>query len=124
MIKLFDADAKLQYYSDYCVAYVDQGIVDFYRSLIPKAYKPNPQMWPAHITVSRKRIECPPNKEVWKKYEGQSVRFTYSNEIHTDGIYYWLNTWSDEIGRIREELGLDYYRQPFNSYHLSLGNLK
>lgn len=124
MIKLFEAEARLQYYSDYCVAYVDQGIVDFYRSLIPKAYRPKPQMWPAHITVSRKNIEKPKRLDVWKKYDGQSVKFTYSNEIHSDGLYYWLNVWSDSIGRIREELGLSFYREPFTVFHLTLGNMK
>lgn len=121
---MFEGQAKLTYYSDYAVAYIDKGIYDFYRWLIPKARKPQPQKYPPHITVVRRSIEKPTVQDNWRKYEGQSVLFRYDGLIHTNGIYYWLDAWSDEIGRIREELGLGFYRPPFDRYHISLGNEK
>jgi hypothetical protein len=111
------------------VAWVDQGIADFYRSLIPKYYFVQPQKYPAHITVVRLRLESAKNMEAWNKYEGEEVSIQYGNEIGFDGIYYYLNVMSDRIGDIREELGLPRFR--FGDlgadrccYHITIGNCK
>lgn len=118
------AKAKITYYNDYCVAYCEQSIADYYFSLIPKYYNVQKQAWPPHITVVRRAIETPKNQQFWKKHDGQEVEFQYTSEVHTCGLYFWLNVISEDISLIREELGLSRYRELFSSYHLTLGNRK
>jgi hypothetical protein len=127
---MFNAKGIIQYGPGLrVVAWVDQGIADFYRSLIPKYYFVQPQKYPAHITVVRLSKESAKNMEVWNKYEGEEVPIQYGNEIGFDGIYYYLNVMSDRIGAIREELGLPRFR--FGDlgadrccYHITIGNCK
>lgn len=108
---------------------VDQGIVDLYRSLIPKSRCVQRQMYPAHISVVRK--ETPKNLEFWGKYEGELVDFWYDNEIHWGQVYYWLNAFSKKLEEIRIELGLSVsseYTRPPDSFekvfHITIGNTK
>ena len=100
----------------------DQGIVDFYRSLIPKYVEHRPQMYPAHISVVR-RI-TPPNLAVWGKYAGELVEFEYDSDIQNDQTYFWLNCRSARLLEIRVELGLPPYPTWRNGYHISIGNCK
>ena len=116
------------------VVWVDNDIAEYYRSLIPKAKYVQSQAQKAHITViratSNKQIEVPTNLEAWGKYEGEKVSFEYEPQIKFDAPYYYLDAWSDRIGDIREELGLPRFRHtdlgkaPFQSYHITLGNIK
>ncbi len=107
---------------------IDQDIVKFYRSLMPK-YITNPQMYPAHISVIRNEI--PPVIKHWGKHEGEIVNFQYSPIIHYSKIYYWLNCFSKRLEEIRTELGLSIdseYTRPPDSYikcfHTTIGNIK
>ncbi len=104
---------------------MDQDLSRYYLSLIPKAWDVKPQAYPAHITVVRLGKEdfdaAQPN---WGNHEGKLISFTYSPKINTDGTYYWLNCWSSDIGHIRQGLGLKFYREGFNSFHLTIGNVK
>ena len=111
------------------IAIIDQGISDYYRSLIPKYYQVQPQKYGAHITIVRTDKESPKQLAAWGKYQGQSISFEYSPEIHFDGSYWYLNVRSQQIGDIREELGLPRFRfQELSSkdgcYHISIGNNK
>lgn len=108
---------------------VDQGIADFYRSLIPKARYVQRQMYPAHISVVRK--EEPPSLEAWGKYEGEEIDFWYDNEIKWGQVYYWINAFSEKLEKIRTELGLpvssQYTRPPgswIKCFHITIGNTK
>lgn len=110
---------------------IDQGISDFYRSLIPKYYNAKPQKYRAHITVVRNYKETPTKLEFWEKYQGKTISFLYYNNIQTDGTYFWLNVQSEEIGNIREELGLPRFRDDrkfggflHNEYHVTIANVK
>ena len=108
---------------------VDQGIADYYRSLIPKSIKPNRQAYPAHISVVRK--ETVPRMDLWRKYEGEELEFHYSPMIHSGTVYCWLNCFSTKLEEIRLELGLpvssEYTRPPegyVKCFHCTLGNYK
>ena len=108
---------------------VDQGIVDYYRALMPKAIRTAPQKYAAHISVVRKEI--PPNLASWDKYEGQEIEFSYSPIIHSGTVYYWLNAFSVRLEEIRTELGLivdaPFHQPPpgfKKTFHISLGNTK
>ena len=109
---------------------VDPGIVDFYRALVPPYINLNRQAYPPHISVVRKEKGIP-NLALWGKYEGEEVKFAYSNVIHYGKVYYWLNAFSERLEEIRLELGLpvstEYTRPPdtfIKVFHITIGNLK
>lgn len=106
------------------VVEIDEGIINFYRSLIPKYYTIKPQKYKAHITIVRLNIEKPTNMEPWGKYEGEKIKFSYSPRIKNDLTYFWLDSYSEDIERIREELGLPKYRVDRQEYHITIANLK
>jgi len=131
---MFESTGVLQYttYPEYrLVALVDQGITDFYRSLIPKWELVNRPRWPAHITIVRPGYEEPINLEPWGKHEGESLQFFYDSHIHKGEAYYWLNIWSVRLEEIRRELGLpveNKFTIPpkgfSKTFHCTIGNLK
>lgn len=108
------------------VIWVDKGISDFYRSMIPKYHYPQPQMYDAHITVVRTGLEQQNiAMEHWGKHSGEEIVFQYSNVVKFDGKYFFLDVDCDRIGDIREELGLSRYRRNDNKkYHITIGNNK
>jgi hypothetical protein len=103
---------------------IDRNIGKYYRSLIPKYCFVRVPMYHPHITVVRLKKESPSNLVNWGKYEGELIEFEYSGIIKFDGKYYYLDAYSDRIGKIREELGLSFYRMGFDSYHITIGNAK
>lgn len=127
---MHDSTGILRYSNDpyKLILEVDQGISDYYRWFVPKSVRLNKQMYPAHISVVRK--ELPKNLEFWAKYQGQEISFQYSNIVHWGNVYYWLNAYSDELVRIRLELGLpdatNLTRPPDGEpcFHITIGNLK
>ncbi len=128
-MELFKSTGTLRYGFTNLVLDVDQGIVDYYRALLPKSVRTNRQMYPAHISVIRK--ETPPKMELWNKYSGEQIEFEYSNIIHNGEVYYWLNCWCQRLEDIRVELGLPvdspYTRPPdgfAKTFHVTLGNIK
>lgn len=64
------SEGILQYGSgDRAVLLVDQGLVDYYRRLIPKYIDVRPQRHPAHVTVVRGGYETPAPK-AWGQVRG------------------------------------------------------
>lgn len=102
---------------------VDQGIVNFYRSLIPKTIPINGLRNKAHITIVRTGVESP-NFLKWGVDSGRQLSYTYSNEIIIDRLYAVLPVWSEDIGSLREKLGLPRFRRGFNKYHITIGHFK
>ena len=107
----------------------DQGISDFYRTLIPKYYYVAPQMYPAHISVVRK--EVPYKKQLWGAHAGEKIEFFYSPIIQHGEVYWWLNVFCKRLEEIRTELGLPVsspYTRPPDGFskclHLTIGNTK
>ena len=111
------------------VVEIDSGISKFYRSLIPKYIKIQPQKYAPHISVVRKTYEL--NLSCWTKNEGHSVSFFYSNVIRNCEKYYWIDVFSVELEEIRKELGLplcsQFIKPPkeyIHCFHITLGNVK
>lgn len=122
---LLESEGILQYGPGIkAILLINQQIVDYYYTLIPKYKYVKPQMYPAHITIVRLNKESPTNMLAWGKYQSEKIKFQYDNEIKSDGKYYYLDTYSDMIGEIREELGLPKYRDNKDSYHITIGNTK
>lgn len=107
---------------------VDRGIGAFYRSLIPKYYRSHPQKYPPHISVVRN--EKPKNLNFWDKYEGCKINFEYDSFIFNNNTYFWLDVYSDDLVKIRKELGLNskYISHPNgksrDTFHITLANTK
>ncbi len=128
---IYSSTAIVKYENDKVYALVDQQISDYYRSLIPKYIYVQPQKYKAHITIVRSGKERAPNIIFWGKYEGLIINFKYDSAIKSDSLYFWLNVFSDDIGDIREELGLEKFRNDLafggtqrTSYHITIGNKK
>jgi hypothetical protein len=129
---LYESTGTLRYEPDYRLSVeVDQGIADFYRSLIPKWFSHNKPRWRAHITVVRSEKETPINLEHWGKYDGQELQFLYSPYIHQGEVYFWLNCFCVKLEDIRIELGLsavsEYTLPPEGfrkCFHCTLANTK
>lgn len=107
---------------------VDQGISDYYRSLIPKYKDVKKQMYSAHMSVVRN--ETPIKLSQWEKYQNINVDFEYEPIIYNDECYYWLNAYSSVLEDIRIELGLlptnEFTRSPDgkHKFHITIGNIK
>lgn len=128
---MFSSKGVLRYSEDpyKLIVEVDQAIADYYRSLLPKYKKPNPQKYKAHISVVRKEI--PVNLEAWGIHEGEEVEFFYDPGVKFGTVYCWLNVWCKRLEEVRRELGL-----PVNSpytlppegfekcFHCTIGNYK
>lgn len=113
------------------IAEIDQGISEYYRNLIPKYYCVKSQAYSAHITIVRLNKETPTNLENWLKYDGKKISYYYNPIIQNDDNYFWLDAYSEEIGDIREELGLPRFRDDTlfggvkrKEYHITIGNCK
>lgn len=108
---------------------LDQQLSDYYFTTIPRSVRVRKQLHTAHISVVRN--EMPLNLEYWGKYEGHIIVVYYEHYLHNDETYWWLNAFSEELERIRTELGLEnssrWTRPPsgFNKcFHTTIANTK
>lgn len=122
---IIQSKAKLHYYHNWAIAYIDPQVGEYYYKLIPKYYYANRQLYPPHITVVRiEPIETIVHSRFWGIYEDEMLEIQYENKINKVGNYFFLNAWSKRIGEIRQELGLTEYRVGYNCYHITIGNTK
>lgn len=106
------------------VVVIDPQFAKYYLNLIPKYYYANPQMHDTHITVVRTNVEVPSVMTAWGKYNDQKVYFEYIPMIKVSKKYFYLDAFSEQIGDIREELGLPRFRNDYNCYHITIANIK
>lgn len=122
---MLHSQGKLHYHSKWLMLYTDDEIGRYYRALF-KTQEPwirfNLPMHGTHITVVPGKYETPPKMELWGKYEGEIIDFTYDNDVTNLGNYYWLRVYCPRIEDIREELGLP--RTLPVPWHMTIGNTK
>ena len=133
-MKSFKSEGVLRYSNEggyRLVAEVDQGIADYYRSLIPSYLQVQKPRWPAHCTIVRPGKEFPKRLDYWGSYDGDIVVFNYDPFVQIDETYYWLNAWCDRFVEIRTELGLppkSRWTLPpsggFQCFHVTIANKK
>ena len=131
MCNLIEISGIIKYDSiDYKV-YVDldDDIARYYREMIPKHLtKPKPQRYKTHITIVRNEKII--NMDNWLRYDGLEVNFKYNPIEKNNGIYFWLDVYSDKLEQLRTELGLqkssEFSRPPSDEecFHITIGNLK
>ncbi len=124
---MYQISGIIQYYNTWVLAWLPEDLDGYYRSLVPKAWYVKPPMNKPHISIVRK-FETP-NREAWGKHEGQTIIVDVIPGVETDGTYYWLDCFSDEVGYIRRMLGLSTFREgdgftDYNCYHITIGNVK
>lgn len=119
----------LRYFDDECKVNVrlEDDLVDYQRSLIPKHISLNRTKFPPHITVVRN--EEIPNKDAWKRHDGLEIHFKYGY-VASGEVYWWIPVYCRKLTLIRKELGLPpsstLTRPPNNRecFHITIGNLK
>jgi hypothetical protein len=99
----------------WCVLNIDRGIADYYRNWlrVEKHIHLQEPSWVGHISIVRGETLNPRVQQLWKKYNNQSIDFTYDpSEYHCapdkkhGGLYYWINADAPLFGEIRKELCL------------------
>lgn len=66
----------------------------------------------------------------WNLYENKEINFSYEGIICNDEVYYWLGAYSEDLEKIRVELGLSNIspitQPPDRGYrfHITIGNTK
>jgi hypothetical protein len=92
---------------DWVTVSVDQQLLEYYYSLIPKYYRVVRPRWKAHVTVVRPE-DFPENPDMqhWGKHEGEIVNFIYDPEILYEKGFWWFNLWCVTMEDIRRELSL------------------
>lgn len=105
---MFSSIATIQYRNDregpWVTAWMDQGILDYYFTFVPRSRRVSKPRWKAHATVIRP--EDNPTMKSWGKHEGEKIDLIYDPylwEDETRGIW-WFNLWSQVMEQIRIEL--------------------
>jgi hypothetical protein len=105
---MYSSTATIQYRNDpdgpWVTAWMDQGILDYYFTFIPKSYRVNKPRWKAHATVIRPE-DNPLIEGVWGKHDGEKVEFIYDSELFVERGVWWFNLWSKVMEDIRLEMG-------------------
>ena len=124
---MYQLEGIIKYYNSWCLAWLPEDLDKYYRSLLPKAWGVCPPMNKPHVSIIRKFEQ--PKRDLWGACDGKTIIVDIEPGIQTDGIYFWLDCFSDEIGYIRRSLGLSTFRErdgfsDYNSYHITIGNTK
>jgi hypothetical protein len=102
---------------------VDRGIGDYYYRMIPYHFVARRPLYTDKITVVRTGKETICFTETGK-FEGRPIKFSYDGVIRLDPPYFYLDVWSEDIEKVRRELGLPKFRAGFKTYHMTVGNIK
>lgn len=120
---MFKSIGTLQYGPGFKISLlVDEGIADFYRSLIPRSVGIQVPRYPPHVSVTRN--EQTTTEEPFGRYQGEQIEFEYSNMIVNDELYYWLEVQCPRLTEIRLEFGMNPMPWWDNGYHITVGNVK
>ena len=102
----------------------DPGIGQLYRALYKlQAFNCDQLLrpaWAEHVSVIRNEEPLDHKKNLWKKYDGESIEFAYEPIVKDNGKHFWLPVQCERALDIRMELGLS--RHPEYYLHLTIGN--
>jgi hypothetical protein len=83
-------------------------------------FKLNKPKHGSHISIVRGEGE-PANKKLWMLHDGGQFHFEYCHEITFGPTHVWLQVRSEELTKLRIDLGLS--ESPQFGFHLTLGKL-
>jgi len=120
---IFESEGKIivdpsignKYEDWWIMAKTSNGLASFYRSLVAKRFgvrliEPSFNSHISIITGEKPLL----NEDQWKKFHGEKITFKYSNEIFTNGYFFWIRVQSPEMIELREYYGLP----PIGKYFL------
>lgn len=124
---MYQLEGIIKYYNSWCLAWLPEDFDKYYRSLLPKAWYVQPPMNKPHVSIIRKFEQ--PDRTNWGIYDNSSIIVDILEGVQTDGLYYWLDCFSDEVGFLRRKMGLSTFREgdgfsSYNCYHVTIGNVK
>ena len=121
---MIKAVGLVHYYSNSVKLLCDKEIGNYYYSLIPKYKNARRQAYDSHITIVRDFESALCCHDLWDNHRWEIIPFEYEPIIYESPPYFFLKCWSEDIGKIREELKLPKYREGFDCYHMTVGNIK
>lgn len=103
--------------------FIDQEIVDYYYSLLPKSIGALKPGHPAHITVVREyEVNEFTNLDLLKCYENFPINFEYGPDlIYRVGPHFIIDCHSVEMEDLRSKINLSRLRYPFSCFHFTVG---
>lgn len=125
---MYQLEGIIKYYNTWVLAWLPNELDKYYRSLLPRAWGVKPPMNKPHVSIVRKFEE--PNRKEWGIHDGETITVDVYPGVQTDGLYFWLDCESDEVGYLRRRLGLSTFRNVneeypiYNCYHITIGNTK
>jgi len=129
---MFKANGKLVYDNKKrrAIVLVDDGIARFYRALVPKSQRWLKPKYHTHITVVRTGVEKV-SDDLWGYGDGMDIEFSYDPYVWIGKVYIYLDIYSKDIEKVRENLGLPRLRIPHpsmtearNCFHVTIANMK
>ena len=128
-MKLFKAKGKIVYDPVagkaqnpwWVIVECPKDIIEYYHHWLEKEEKVklNKPLFGSHISVVRGEEPHKDYLKNWNKRHKKEVEFEYSHEIESEGLYYWLRVYSEDLKKLREELGLEPNVE--FGFHLTIG---
>lgn len=107
----------------WCVLDCDEEIGRYYRSLFNWENRAKIKImapaWGSHISIIAN--EPPSNTDLWLADSGKQFKFSYDPALKSNGEYYWLDVFCEQMLELRERLGLK--KEPFYPLHLTVGRI-
>jgi hypothetical protein len=103
----------------WCVLNIDADITRYYRwwAFKEMGVELNKPSWGSHVSIIRGEKPFPNNMDLWKKYNGLEVEFTYSSNVRQAGDrtglsvpspFWFIDVECDFLIDIRKEMGFPY----------------
>lgn len=117
---MFQSRAKVEYHTRWVVASCDPQLLDYYRWWVWRktAIWLSKPKHGAHISIVRGDIE---SAEWDRNINGEEISFYYKGDLECHANYIWLPVWGDDLGRVRESVGLN--KEPLKPFHMSVGTV-
>ena len=115
---MFESRAKVEYHTEWVIAVCDAQLLDYYRwwvKLKTGVTLSKPKHG-AHISIVRGDMET----GTWtRNMDGETITFYYKGDLECHANYIWLPVWGDDLGKIREKVGLA--KEPGKPFHMTVG---
>ena len=129
---IYDPHARIKQAPNWLILRTDEEILRYYQHWIKKELaldlggirrapiKFETTVWGSHISVHRGTTI--PNQHLWKKHQGENIKFTYSNRVyHINNWFFCVDAYSERLEEIRTELGLS--KTPPYGFHVTIGRV-
>jgi len=119
---IYDPYARIKFEPYWLILKTSSELNAYYQSMILQKYdvRFKQTVWGSHISVVRGTV--PPKLDLWNRYQGKVIKFSYSNDIrYSAGGFFHIPVESKELEEIRISLGLT--PRPSPNFHLTIGRV-